>query len=85
MLVCTHARLFLNNLLPFTWLIYHYHGDIVADHYGCIGDKSLELDNYPKGNWFCNTRCEQVHQALMASIYGAKYSAFSGKQVCSLQ
>ncbi|XP_019178442.1 PREDICTED: uncharacterized protein LOC109173642 isoform X2 [Ipomoea nil] len=33
-------------------------------HYRCIGDESSEPDNYPKGNWFCNTRCEQIFLGL---------------------
>lgn len=66
---CWHAHTHIYSWIivqPFTWFIYHYDDGIVADHYRCIGDESSEPDNYPKGNWFCNTRCERVHHAFMA-------------------
>nr|GMD14086.1 increased DNA methylation 1 [Ipomoea batatas] len=33
-------------------------------HYRCVGDESSEPENCPKGNWFCNTRCERIFLGL---------------------
>uniref|UniRef100_A0A5B7BUP7 PHD finger transcription factor n=1 Tax=Davidia involucrata TaxID=16924 RepID=A0A5B7BUP7_DAVIN len=34
-------------------------------HIGCLKKTGLiKLDNYPKGNWFCNKRCKQIFLGL---------------------
>ena len=51
--------------------IFLIYDQFFTDHVGCLRKRGVaNVDNYPKGSWFCNERCKKVfHNCLPFSIW----------------